>query len=577
MVGTATKRRPLPLTTNDDRPVVPERIDRGGEETGVVDCLLIGFNDGDFESYVETVRTMGTDSGAFQDLRLAFVELDGKPHRALDVLTKLHEGQGAGKLFHNSDFLWPVITYLGSFLAYRGFTFDYVNLFHLERDRLREKLLAGNVRTVAITTTLYVSAEPILEIVSFVRKYAPDVEIIIGGPYMANQGKMFKDRDDLAAVLDYLGGDIYVIGREGERTLAQVLAALEDGASLARVPNLAYRDGSGFSFTHEDVESNSLADNQVDYSVFAQESFNEFITTRTAKSCPFSCAFCGFPQRAGKYTYLDVDHVRRELDRLAEIPAVSTITFIDDTFNVPKVRFRELMRMMIDRGYRFKWNCFYRSDHGDAETIRLMKEAGCEGVFLGIESGSDAMLQRMNKTARWDDYLSALEVFNEVGISTYASLIVGFPGETEETVAETISLIEDGKPDFYRAQLWYADPVTPILQKRDEYGITGEAFNWSHNTMDSATACQIINDMFTSVRNSIWLPQFGFEQWSVFYLQRKGMSLEQVKDFVRAFDNLLVDQITGDESRVRPDLLEQLRRTCRFDIQDAVPSDGPDR
>ncbi|MFF4013133.1 PhpK family radical SAM P-methyltransferase [Streptomyces sp. NPDC001717] len=531
-----------------------------------MDCLLVGFNDTDFAEYVETVKLMGEGSGAFQDLRLAYVEHEGRPLRALDLLTELHNAENpqAPQYFHNSDFLWPVITYLGSYLHRSGLSFDYVNLFHLEKEQLRKKLVSQDVLTVAITTTLYVSAQPIIEIVNFIRAHNKTARIVIGGPYVANQAQMVSG-PDLEALLDYLGGDIYVIGREGEKTLSRVIHALKGDGDLSKVPNLAYRKGDTFALTLPEVESNDLAENMVDYSLFPAEAIDAFVTTRTAKSCPFSCSFCGFPQRAGKYTYLDIDYVEKELDRLSRIGSVTTVTFIDDTFNVPKVRFREILRMMIDKGYGFRWNSFYRSDHGDNETIKLMREAGCEGVFLGIESGSDDMLKRMNKTARRKDYLTALEAFNDVGISAYASLIVGFPGETEDTVAETLSLIEQGRPDFYRAQLWYADPVTPIWQKRQEYGIQGEAFNWSHNTMDSDTACDIINDMFTSVKNSIWLPQFGFEQWSLFYLQRRGMSLPQIKDYLRGFNAAVAEQIDEPGRReISPDLLAGLRESSRF-------------
>ena len=92
--------------------------------------------------------------------------------------------------------------------------------------------------------------------------------------------------------------------------------------------------------------------------------------------------------------------MEQELNAIREIGTVTTLTFIDDMFNVPKARFKEMLRMMIDNQYGFKWNCFYRSDHGDEEAIELMGKAGCEGVFLGVESGSDAMLEKMNKTAR---------------------------------------------------------------------------------------------------------------------------------------------------------------------------------
>lgn len=529
----------------------------------MIDCLIVGFNDVDFPTYVDDVRMMGEDSGAYRDLRLAYMEMDGKPQRALDVLSRLREPDpGRSRpFFHNSDFLWPVVTYLGSFLAKRGFSFDYVNLFHLEKDKLARQIAEG-ARCIVITTTLYVSPQPISEIVSFIRQHDKTIPIVVGGPYVSNQVASLQ-APDVEALFDYLGADIYVTGREGELTLTRLIHALRAGEDLASVPNLAYEVDGRFLRTRPDVESNSLSDNLVDYGLFRDDDFNEFVTTRTAKSCPFSCAFCGFPQRAGKYTYLDLADVERELDNIAKIGSVSTVTFIDDTFNVPKNRFRDLMRMIIDKDYGFRWNCFYRSDHGDRATIELMQQAGCEGVFLGIESGSDEMLGAMNKTARRADYLDALEAFGEAGISTYASLIIGFPGETEETVAETVSLLEKGKPDFYRAQLWYCDPVTPIYQKRDELGIKGEAFNWSHQTMTWSTAVDIIDDLFTGIDGSIWLPQFGFEQWSTFYLQRKGMTLDQIKDFLRHFNGVVADQMRGGTGE---HLMAGLTDSCQFEV-----------
>jgi radical SAM PhpK family P-methyltransferase len=529
---------------------------------GHTDCLIVGFNDGDFESYVGMVSAMGTDSGAFQDLRLAYVDFDGKPHRALDVLSRLH-GDGR-QHFHNADFLWPVVTYLGTFLDRWGLSFDYVNLFHLEQDALSAKLARGGVASVAITTTLYVSPHPILEIVEFVRARNRDIPIIVGGPYVSNQVKGL-DSDDFVYLLEALGADIYVVGREGELTLSRVVQALRDHTPLDKIPNLAFRRDGEIVQTGEEVESNSLPENLVDYRLFAAD-INDFVTTRTAKSCPFSCAFCGFPQRAGKYTYMPVSDVQRELDAIAELSQVSTITFIDDTFNVPKRRFRKMLQMMIERGYGFRWNSFYRSDHGDPATIELMAAAGCEGVFLGVESGSDEMLVAMNKASRRADYLEALEMFRRVGISTYASLIVGFPGETDDTAAQTKSFLEEGRPDFFRAQLWYCDPVTPIFERRHELGIEGEGFTWSHATMDTRRACEHIDRLFLEVENSIWLPQFGFEQWSTFYLQRRGMSLPQIKRFLIAFNTLVAEQaILHDGPAREAELLDELARTSQFE------------
>jgi hypothetical protein len=207
----------------------------------MIDCLIIGYNDPDFVEYEQMIKSMGVDSGAYRDLNLAFIEYDGKPHRSMDVLNRFYfeDKPAPHKLFHNADFLWPVIPCLGSYLHRRGFTFDYIKLFHLEKEKLREKLLSEEIRTIAITTTVYVTAHPILEIISFIRQHNERVNVIVGGPYIHNQTRM-GDQITLHRFYKYLGADFYVISQEGEATLANLLAALKSGTSPDNIANLAY-------------------------------------------------------------------------------------------------------------------------------------------------------------------------------------------------------------------------------------------------------------------------------------------------------------------------------------------------
>jgi radical SAM PhpK family P-methyltransferase len=538
----------------------------------MTDCLIIGHNDGDFEEYVGMVRAMGEDSGAFRDLRLAYTEIDGKPVHALKAMTLAAGLTPAGTAYHNTDFLWPTITYLGTYLHRRGFSFDYINRFQLEKESLKRKLLADRIRVIAITTTLHVSAQPILEIIEFIRKYNGEARIVVGGPFISNLPAS-TDEAGMRQLFEYMDADFYVIQSEGEQALVKILEAVKSGSDPAAIPNLAFKRDGEYHLTPTEPESNPLEENMVDYSLFPREACGRFVTLRTAKSCPFSCAFCGFPQRAGKYTYLPVDLVERELNAIRDIGGVDTLTFIDDTFNVPKARFREIMRMMIRNQYGFKWNIFYRSDHGDAETIELMGEAGCEGVFLGIESGSDQMLKIMNKAARRHNYMTAIPLLRKAGVATHANFIVGFPTETLETVAESVSLIEEAQPDFFRVQLWYCDPVTPIWNRRADFGVKGSAFNWSHDTMNAAQACDIVDGMFRNIKGSVWLPQNGFEMWSLFYLQRFGMSLPQVKDFLRAFNSCVVE--TMDGHRPSREALQRLTDRARARVSAPPPPGIP--
>lgn len=531
----------------------------------MTDCLIIGHNDGSFEDHVSLVKSMGTDSGAWRDLDLAFVEMDGRPYRSMDIVNLANERGGPrSPAFSNLDFFWPALPYLATYLTRRGFTADCINLFQDEKERLRRCLLRGDVLTVAVTTTLYVAPWAIEEVVRFVRDCHPSVTIVLGGPFVHNQSRLLSDAQFLDLLVQ-LDADIFVISSEGESALAQVLGAIKAGREPSEVPNIAYRRPGGYVRTPPAPEANRLADNMVDYGLFPPERFGQFVSVRTSKSCPFACAFCGFPQRAGAYAYEGLEMVEQELDAIHRLGTVTTLTFLDDTFNVPKPRFKEIMRLMIRKGYGFRWNSFLRADHVDEECIALMRDSGCEGVFLGVESGSDRMLALMNKTSRSAHYRRVIPWLRQAGIVTYCSLIVGFPGENAESLRETFALIDEAQPDFYRAQLWYCDPATPIWAKRDALGVSGSAFSWRHPTMDAAAASQAIDEAFLTPRSSLWLPQHGFELWSVFYLQRQGMSLAQVKQFVHEFDEAVRGKLRRPAARdVDPVATQRLLASARI-------------
>jgi hypothetical protein len=147
-----------------------------------------------------------------------------------------------------------------------------------------------------------------------------------------------------------------------------------------------------------------------------------------------------------------------------------------------------------------------------------------------------------------------------------ASLIVGYPGETFDTLRETAELLEITSPSFFRTQLWYADPLTPVYRQREQHGLKGIGFNWKHRTMDVETACDLIDRTFLSVENSIWLPQAGFELWSVFYLQRHGMPRSEIKKFLRCFNTAVKEKLLCPSRKtVSPQTLAAIELVSRFD------------
>lgn len=517
-----------------------------------IDCLFIGHNEMSFTQYEKTVRAMGTESGAYRDLNLNFIQHQNRLLTAGDAFNHfLHNHPGLDNSsgpFSLGNLFSLTIAYLGTYLYRRDFSFDYVNSFQDQKDELADKLAANNILAIAIPTTLYVSPFPIIEIVTFIRKYNDTARIIVGGPFIATQFRAIQNVTSIDYLLKMIDADIYINSSQGEATLSRTLYALKHELSLADIPNISYRKGTQYLSNPIVIENNDLSENIVDWRLFAGR-LGKFAAVRTSTSCPFSCSFCGFPQHAGKYQTIDVQFIERELNLLQRIGTVESINIIDDTFNVPPERFKEIMRMMIKNKYHFRWNCNFRCQFADQETVALMKESGCEGALLGIESGSRTILKNMNKAATAEKYRRGLALLNEYGITSYGSFIIGFPGETMETVQETIRFLDENQPTFYRAQLWYCEPITPIFQERDKYQISGSQFEWSHATMDAKTASRIVEEIFKSTRYSVRVPQYNFEFYSIFNLLHRGLSIAQLKQFLQAFNHGVQEKLENPAER----------------------------
>lgn len=535
----------------------------------VTDCLIIGYNDGQFEREVQMMHSMGTDHPDYRDLNLNFIEYQGRPYRAMDILDHFYyEGRSDTKRrrkFHNTEVLWMVVMYLGTYLARRGFSFDYINLFQQQKDELLEKLRTRRYRAAVVTTTIYNYDTPIREVVDFLREHSPETRIVVGGPYVAKRSETMEE-NDLKAVFKYIGADFYVRSREGEQVLVRLLQALKGSRRFDDIPNFAYQENGQFVLTPIEREYNALYENIIDYSLFPREDVGSYVNVRITKGCPFTCSFCSFPLRTEKYDVSRLEYIERELNAIRDVGTVTGLFFVDDTANVPLATFKEMMRMMIRQGYGFKWHCFFRADFCDAELVELMARAGCQGVFLGLESANDQLLINMHKTPRKHHYLGVVPMFKKAGIKVFASLFFGFPGETHATAQETMDFLAETRPDFYRPLVWYCDPVTPIWNERDRYGIEGYHFSWSHNTMDVSTACDLVERCFFTFDTPLWVPDPGFNFVSLFLLQNRGMSFDQIETFLRSFNAVVREKMLEPaQPQPSPRLIENLRRACQFD------------
>ncbi len=526
-----------------------------------MDCLIVGFNELELEKNIANYEVMKKHTGAYRHLLHGVIQFQGEWMHYTDVFnTILSDAIDEPVHLHLMQLPNLAVCYLKSFLTRRGFDVDSINFYNVEKERFEERLRLKPT-AVALTTTYYISEYPVVELVRHIRRISPDTKIIVGGPYISSICTSSDDYTSQDYILEKLEADIYINSPQGELTLSRVLDELRNGGGkgLGSVPNLIFRpalqaepDGKSietgdsqspgsiqFIRTPLEMEDNDLNENRINWNLFPRKLYTPTAYMRSARGCPFECAFCNFPSIAGQLSYSDIDTIEKEMKQLHEA-GVRYLTFIDDSFNVPKSRFKEILRMMISRNFKFHWFSYFRCSHADNETFDLMQESGCRGVFLGIESGDQEMLEHMNKKVKLEQYRAGIRKLHERGIFTFVSLIVGFPGETEKSVRSTIAFMEDAQPTFFKAELYFHAHHVPVHKKADQYGLRGSGYGWRHNTMDWQKACDNVERLYRTVEESQVCPVYMFDFWTIPYFLSKGISLEQIIRFLKLCRPLLL-------------------------------------
>jgi p-methyltransferase len=508
-------------------------------------CLLIGYHDQSFDAYSGRLLSRPADDPERRILAREHARIGDERLPYMELLARAAypdaDHDPARPLLHHGEVPNLAAVYLERYVARHGHEAAHVSLWGAEREQVAALVSEGEPLVVGITTTYYVMPWPVIEIVEDVRAMAPSTCIVVGGPLVSNLVTDLAG-EELEEAFQLIGADVYINESQGEATLERLVRLRRDGRSPGLVPNSYVRDGNGrFRFTYAAAEANSLDVHGIDWAQVLVDGLGPTVHTRTARSCAFKCAFCDYPARAGALSLTSVERVEWELQAL-ERRGVEHVVFIDDTFNVPPPRFKELCRMMIRNDFSFAWYSFFRATSTrDAETFDLMAGSNCGAVFLGIESGDDTILGNMAKKATTELYRRGIAALGERGIGTFASFISGFPGETPTTVENTVSFINETGPDYYRCEPFWFNHRSPIARTAASFGLTGRAYKWQHDTMDVHGACDAIDHMVESVTSSQWMPGYNFDFWALPYLYGKGFTPDELTAFHRIANQLMRD------------------------------------
>jgi radical SAM superfamily enzyme YgiQ (UPF0313 family) len=224
------------------------------------------------------------------------------------------------------------------------------------------------------------------------------------------------------------------------------------------------------------------------------------INYESVRGCPYRCSFCNYPFLFDdtKFRVKSAAKMASDWERYRNELGVEYITCLDSLFTMPKKRLMEFCDLLIEKKLGIKWICYARADDLCDESVVLkMIAAGAVQVQIGIESGDPGILKNMNKRTSPEINRKALENCRKHGLTTVATLIVGFPGETQKTLETTYEFLKASPPDFFFiATFSTRAPGVPILSAESKARFDLVTMNnlytispyWSHGTMDCKEA-----------------------------------------------------------------------------------------
>lgn len=300
------------------------------------------------------------------------------------------------------------------------------------------------------------------------RRSAPDVRILLGGYHVSALPRRTLE--------EFPVYDMAVYG-EAEATAMELVDEWQQGSSMRAVAGTAVRNGDGAIEVNPPREAPQDLD-ALPFPAFHLMPLDRYrgfysmraarerpLTMCTARGCPFHCIFC-FKSTGSKYRMRSVDDVMQELERNMAQFHPTQIVFTDEIFTFDKKRTRDFCERILKAGLheRIHWICQDRVDLADFDTLQLMKRAGCTTVSYGIESGSQDIISSIRKNFKLDQARDAINLTRKAGIWADTNFIIGHPGETPETIRQTIDFAISLNPDSTSFAILCPFPGTEVAR-----------------------------------------------------------------------------------------------------------------
>jgi len=375
------------------------------------------------------------------------------------------------------------ILYISAWLEKFGYDNDVFDSTFSTFEKQKEFIIKNKPDIIAIYTNLMTKVN-VLRTIKFIKNDSrfEQTKIILGGPEVRNHVDKFLQH----------GADFIVLG-EGEETMLDLVKYLDHVSekTIEQIEGIAFKNHDHQTqYSNERTKIKNLdelplpnrtkVDLQLYFDAWKTKHGTSAVSINTMRGCPYSCKWCSRAVYGQSYRRRSAKHVADEIEWIKNHYEVDSIWFVDDVFTISHKWLNEFKTELHSRNISMPYECITRADRMDEEVIKELKESGCFRVWIGAESGSQKVIDLMERRVNVNQVREMIQLTRKHGIQTGTFIMVGYPGETEEDIFETVNHLKISNPDHFTITVAYPIKGTPLYEEVENLFI--EDLAWENST-----------------------------------------------------------------------------------------------
>lgn len=357
------------------------------------------------------------------------------------------------------------LLYVSAYLGENGLPNEVFDSTFETEETLHMYLLAEQPGFICIYTNM-ITKPNVVRLMGFIKSSAQlrNSVIILGGPDLRYNAENYLNN----------GADYLVIG-EGEETTFELIKTLLQNGHVDSIRGIAFKALSGETITTSerpllDIDKIPLpARHKIDtekyISIWKAAHGYSSINISTMRGCPFGCRWCSKAVYGRTNRRRNPKLVVDEIEWILRQSHFDQFWFVDDVFTLQKQWLIDFANELADRNIQIGYECITRADQLTGEDIELLKKTGCYRVWIGAESGSQKILDFMNRKVTVEEAQNAIISVKSAGMQAGTFIMLGYPGEDEKDIIATVKHLKQSDPDFFTITLTYPIKGTELYNE----------------------------------------------------------------------------------------------------------------